>query len=312
MICIVSYQSKLYFELIKIDVAIEFIILKFKLKKMKLLKYIIPFIITFAFISCDDDTPNPVNEVEGLVKVQDFTNATHTIELFTESGVLNHGYNNITLRIKDIATAEYIEDANITWKPVMHMTSRMHSCPKSDVVKVVGAETTYNGYIIFQMAENADEGWDLTINYTINNIDYEVVEDISVPQSDKQVVTVFTGADGIKYILALIEPQDPKVAINDMTAGLFKMENMMSFPVVKDFLIKLDPRMPSMDNHSSPNNEDLNYNSFTDLYDGKLSLTMTGYWKLNLMLYNTNDELLKGEDVTVDNESSSLFLEIEF
>ncbi|MCF6223356.1 MAG: hypothetical protein L3J34_06465 [Flavobacteriaceae bacterium] len=279
---------------------------------MKLLKYIIPFIITFTFISCDDDTLDPINEVEGLVKVQDFTNATHTIELFTESGLLNHGYNDITLRIKDIATAEYIEHATITWNPVMHMTSRMHSCPKSDIVKVENAETTYNGYIIFQMAENADEGWDLTINYTIDGVEYSVVGDINVPQSEKQVVTVFTGADDVKYILALIEPQKPEVAINDMTVGLFKMESMMNFPVVANYKIGLDPRMPSMDNHSSPNNEDLNYNNFTDLYDGKLSLTMTGYWKLNLMLYNSNNELLKGEEVTVDNEGSSLFLEIEF
>lgn len=90
------------------------------------------------------------------------------------------------------------------------------------------------------------------------------------------------------------------------------MENMMSFPVVENYAIKLDPRMPSMGNHSSPNNKDLAYNSASKMYEGKLSLTMTGYWKLNLMLYNANSEMLKGEKVTEDNESSSLFLEIEF
>jgi hypothetical protein len=86
----------------------------------------------------------------------------------------------------------------------------------------------------------------------------------------------------------------------------------MRFPIVKNFTVKLDPRMPSMDNHSSPNNEDLTYNASSSMYDGKLSLTMTGYWKLNLMLYNTEAELLKGEEVTDTNESSSLFLELEF
>ena len=35
------------------------------------------------------------------------------------------------------------------------------------------------------------------------------------------------------------------------------MESMMSFPVVEDYKILLDPRMPSMGNHTSPNNEDL-------------------------------------------------------
>ncbi|MCF6308613.1 MAG: hypothetical protein L3J09_11775, partial [Flavobacteriaceae bacterium] len=71
-------------------------------------------------------------------------------------------------------------------------------------------------------------------------------------------------------------------------------------------------RMPSMGNHTSPNNEDLTYNSASKMYDGKLSLTMTGYWKLNLILQNENNEVLKGEEVTEENESSSLYLEIEF
>ena len=100
--------------------------------------------------------------------------------------------------------------------------------------------------------------------------------------------------------------------INAITIGLFKMESMMSFPVVENFKINLDPRMPSMGNHSSPNNQDLVYNAITKLYDGKLSLTMTGYWKLNLILRNQNNEILKGEAVTEENEASTLFLEIEF
>jgi len=281
---------------------------------MKFIKYIIPIFLGLAIISCSDDEGNddPVNEVQDLQKVQEFTNTTHIIELFTESGKLSLGYNNITLRITDKATDDYVENASITWKPMMHMMNMMHSCPKSEVVKVPNKKTIYRGYIVFQMPENAEEGWDLTIDYTIDGVEYEAEGDISVPKSDRQVVTVFTGADEVKYILALVEPQHPEVKVNDMMVGLYKMENMMSFPVVQNYFIKLDPRMPSMDNHSSPNNEDLTYNALFKMYNGKLSLTMTGYWKLNLMLYNAENDLLKGEEVTDENESSSLFLEIEF
>jgi len=273
-----------------------------------------PILLILLSISCSDENgiEDPVNEVQDLLKVQEFTNSTHIVELFTESGMLSLGYNNITLRITDITSGDFVENALITWKPIMHMTMMTHSCPKSDVSKVINKQTIYGGYIVFQMPENNDEGWDLTIDYTIEGNEYEVEGDISVPNSDKQIVTVFTGADEIKYILALIEPQNPEVKVNDMTVGLYKMENMMSFPVVENYTIKLDPRMPSMGNHSSPNNEDLTFNALTDMYDGKLSLTMTGYWKLNLMLYNSGAELLKGEEVTETNESSSLFLELEF
>jgi len=283
---------------------------------MKLLKYIFPILIAITIISCssddDNDTTDPINEVEGLTMVQEISNDTHSIELFTKSGQLEQGYNDITIRIMDKATNEYVENATFMWMPMMHMEMMSHSCPKSSLMKVEGKETIYNGYIVFQMPENADEGWDLTFEYSINEENFEADDDISVPASDKQVVTAFMGADEVKYIVAYIEPQTPEVMVNDMTVGLYKMENMMSFPVGENYTIMLDPRMPSMGNHTSPNNEDLVYNATSSMYDGKLSLTMTGYWKLNLMLHNQDGELLKGEMVTDENESSSLFLEIEF
>jgi len=283
---------------------------------MKLLIYILPILFVATFISCssddDDNTTDPVNEVEGLNLVQQISNDTHSIELFTENGELEQGYNEITIRIKDKTSDEFVENASFMWMPMMHMETMSHSCPKSELLKVAGKETIYKGYIVFQMPENENEGWDLTFNYMVNGNDFEAVGDIIVPMSPKKRVTVFMGTDQESYILALVGPNTPEVAINDMTVGLYKMENMMSFPVVENYKVMLDPRMPSMGNHTSPNNEDLMYSTASKMYDGKLSLTMTGYWKLNLMLQNENEEVLKGEEVTEENESSSLYLEIEF
>jgi hypothetical protein len=120
------------------------------------------------------------------------------------------------------------------------------------------------------------------------------------------------GTDGSRYIIALIEPKTPKIAINNMTVGLYKMETMMSFPVVENYKITLDPRMPGMGNHSSPNNTDLTFKAEDAMYHGNLSLTMTGYWVLNLKLLNTQNDVLKGEDITTEITQSSLYLEIEF
>jgi len=283
---------------------------------MKLLKYIFPILIAITIISCssddDDNTIDPINEVENLLMVQEISNVTHTIEIYTKTGELALGYNEITIRLKEISTQEFVENANFMWMPMMHMAMMSHSCPKSNLIKVQGKETTYSGHIVFQMPENADEGWDLNFDYSINEEDFTAVGDISVPASDKQVITTFIGTDDVKYILAYVAPKDPEVMVNDMTIGLYRMEDMMSFPVVENYTVMLDPRMPSMGNHTSPNNEALVYNADSSMYDGKLSLTMTGYWKLNLMLHNQDGDLLKGEMVTEDNESSSLFLEIEF
>jgi len=282
---------------------------------MKLLKYIFPILIAITIISCssdDDTTTDPVSEVENLLMVQEVSNDTHSIELFTKSGEFALGYNEITIRLKDLSTQEYVENATFMWMPMMHMATMNHSCPKSGLLKVQGKQTVYSGYLVFQMPENADEGWDITFDYSINGEDFTAVGDVSVPLGNKQVVTTFTATDDVKYILAYVEPQTPEVMVNDMTIGLYRMDDMMSFPVVENYTIMLDPRMPSMGNHSSPNNEDLVYNATTKMYHGKLSLTMTGYWKINLMLHNQDGNLLQGEMVTEDNESSSLFLEIEF
>jgi hypothetical protein len=70
--------------------------------------------------------------------------------------------------------------------------------------------------------------------------------------------------------------------------------------------------MPSMGNHGSPNNVDLTQSTSDEFYHGKLSLTMTGYWKINLQLVNASNDVLKGETVTESNEASSIFFEVEF
>lgn len=281
---------------------------------MKLIKYIIPITLVFFLFSCsnnDDLSEVIIDETAELLKVQDLSNDTHTVEVYTKTGMFVQGYNNVFLRVKDIATNNYVENAAITWKPVMHMTSMMHSCPISEVNKVENMNTLYSGYIIFQMAENASEGWSLTLDYTINGNQFTVTKDVSVPASAKKTVSVFL-ADGVKYIVSLVSPDYPEVGINNFVVSVHRMETMMSFPVIENFFIAQDPRMPSMGNHSSPNNTDLSFDAASKMYKGDLSLTMTGYWKLNLMLYNDANELVKGEAVTDTNEGSSLYLEVEF
>ena len=194
------------------------------------------------------------------------------------------------------------------------MMAMNHSCPKSDLSITEDYTTVAKGYIIFQMPGNADEYWDITVNYEVDGEEYSLTEtiDVTAPADGKQRVSSFMGTDDVRYILAMVEPMDPEVAINDMQAMLFKMESMMSFPLVENYTVTLDPRMPSMGNHSSPNNEDLTYDAASKSYKGKLSLTMTGYWKLNLKLLNSTGEVLKGEDITDENETSSLYFELEF
>ncbi len=282
--------------------------MKFQFKKSIL------FLLTIiAFASCSSDSTEPtINELDGLTKFKEIANTTHTIELYKQKGGLEQGYNEVNFRIKNNATGEYVKNATASWMPVMHMTSTTHSCPKSAITKNSSDGTLYQGYMVFQMAQNATEYWDLKIDYTINGADFAMTSVIDVPASLKQRVTTFKGTDDTKYIMAYAQPTTPKVAVNDMEVVVFKMQDMMNFPVVDNYKLKIDPRMPSMGNHSSPNNVDLTQVVAGGLYKGKLALTMTGYWKINLQLLNANNEVLKGEAVTAAVPASSIYFEIEF
>lgn len=281
-----------------------------------LLKYTLSLFLlasTLTFTSCSSDDSNPeADELANLTKFQEFANETHTVELYSHMGSLEQGYNEIALRIKDNATGDYVKNAEVNWMPIMHMAMMNHSCPKSAVEKVTPNGTLYEGYIVFQMAQNATEYWDLKVDYTINGTAYSATSVIDVPAAAKRRVNTFMGTDGKKYIVAYAEPHHPKVAVNDVVFGVWKMQDMMNFPVVDGYTVKIDPRMPSMGNHSSPNNVDATQVTAGGLYNGKLSLTMTGYWKINLQLLNAEGTVLKGEAITETVLESSIFFELEF
>jgi len=271
---------------------------------------------TLAFSSCSNDDDNAItptaNELEGLTKFKEISNDTHTIELFSHMGATQQGYNEIKLRIKDKTTNQYLKNATVSWMPKMHMAMMTHSCPYSEVKKITADGTLYEGYIMFQMAQNATEYWDLKIDYTIDSMAYTATSIIDVPASSKRTVNTFTGSDGVKYLVAYVAPEHPKVAVNDMVVGVWKMVDMMTFSVVDGYTVKIDPRMPSMGNHSSPNNVNAIQATSGDLYNGKLSLTMTGYWKISLQLAKPDGTIVKGEPIADAVTESSIFFEIEF
>lgn len=264
-------------------------------------------------LSCsnsDDSVPQETDPLEDFHLLESFQANGHFLEVYSRQESFMTGYNLLMLRIRD--QQGYVPHAEIDWNPVMHMASMAHSCPKSALSKTED-DTVHQGYIVFQMPSNSEESWELSLQYTIGGESYTASGRIEVvdPMDGKRTVNVFTGSDQQRYVLAML-PLEPKVAINDFSALLFKMENMMEFPALADHTITLDPRMPSMGNHSSPNNEDLTYDPAKAVYNGKLSLTMTGYWRLNLKLLDPQGQVLKGEDLNEEIQESSLFFELEF
>lgn len=269
--------------------------------------FLVGLLFSIFFLGCSKDkanTPQP-NELEGVILTSTISNTQHRIELYTKEGKFQTGHNEIFIQVKNHDGTLVNNLTSFTWMPVMNMMSMSHSCPFSTISQVTAKEFTYSGFIVFQMPGNASESWDITFNYSLNGITYTAKDLISVDAAPKRNVENFTGNDSIRYVLALVEPTSPKIGLNDMKALLYKKENAMSYLPVENCTIKINPFMPSM-GHGSPNNVDLASVS-NGLYQGKLSLNMSGYWYINLQLLDASQNIVKGEE-----NNSSIYFEVEF
>src|SRR5690554_4473178 len=110
---------------------------------MNTLSYIFTFLIlSITFTNCSDDADDgPVvpDPVEGLHKIYEFSEANHSIEIYSEKTNLEVGYNEIFIRIKKSA-GDYLSDAAPSWMPMMQMQNMSHSAPHSALGNV--AEST--------------------------------------------------------------------------------------------------------------------------------------------------------------------------
>jgi hypothetical protein len=216
--------------------------------------------------------------------------------------------------LKNNKTGNFVEDATLSWKPLMHMASMSHACPYSYIQKVTNTKTLYKGYFIFIMASDDTDYWEITYDYTNgNDTIVEAANKVTVNNSTGRVrYKSFMGSDNVTYFLALVGPTTPQVGSNDITAYLYKKVDMLTFSPVKDYTIQIDPRMPDMDNHTSPSNVNLTYNSTSEVYKGELNLTMTGYWKINLIVRDASNTVIKGDSITDTTLASSIYFELEF
>jgi hypothetical protein len=254
-----------------------------------------------------------INETPELTKIQEVSNSDYTFSLYTKSGNLTTGYNRIYFQVKDKSTGSLIlnKDMQLSWKLMMQMPSMSHSCPYSDIAKTSGMQTLYDSFAIFPMASDAEDVWNLTLNYNIGSKSGSVQLNPNVSAANLQNLQNFAGSDGKNYFIALVEPSAPKMGTNDMTAYLYEMQDMNTFVPVDNFTVKIDPRMPAMENHNSPNNIDLT-SSNSGLYSGKVNFTMSGYWKINMIVLDSDNQTIAGEEVTDTNPASSLFFELQF
>ncbi|WP_452218850.1 hypothetical protein [Lacinutrix undariae] len=289
---------------------------------MKHLHFIV-IAISVVITSCTIDKTDYNSEISTEIteyfefeEVTSISNGYYEITIEALNGEFFKGYNEIHLKVRNTQTNENLENLEVTFLPIMtDANGNKTSCPHEFYLNYDTTNEYYLGYSVFTNESDSTVSWELYVSVTDNNETLSVNTPITIEEQTNMNLnmTAFTGNNDEQYFIALVAPQSPSVAQNDLVAGIYTYNqptnsagvfpdpSQFSYSIVENHTLLLDPRMPepSMGNHSSPNNQDLTQG--TDrLYHGVVNYTMTGNWTLNLIFQDENGQTIKGTEVSTE------------
>ncbi len=244
--------------------------------------------------SCKKDEPttttsDPITNTPYVEIASATTSSNKTVMLYAKSGTLEAGYTPLYVKVKDGNNAA-IENANVTFAPLMTMTSMSHSCPLEQPVYNTTSEY-YEGVVVFTMASTSGT-WTLDVDVDGETVTFQL--DIAEPAT--KMVGAYMGTDNESYIVALVRPNTWTVGMNDFNIVIYHKASMMSFPADDTFTMLFEPEMVSMQ-HSSPNNV-APVSTGNGYYAGTVNYTMTGDWRLHFELQKNGSTIV--QDAYVD------------
>ncbi len=202
------------------------------------------------------------------------------------------GFNYVYVDVYDSITDEKASGWNLTYAPLMTMMmeggTMKHTCPVEQPV-FDNELKAFAGASVFIMPTTAMGSWEFEINYTNSEGEGSVSFGINVVEKENPALLSFLSESNPdkKYFVALINPANPDVGVNDFELGIYTKESMMSFPADDGLTISIEPEMPSMD-HGSPDNVDP-VSMGNGRYKGKVNFTMTGLWHINMVIEDDTD-----------------------
>lgn len=230
-------------------------------------------LLAIGLFSCENSSTGPENETPSYTLLTEGYAAGAKVLLFVEKDP-EMGFNRLFVSLKDSTTDEALDNAQVTFMPMMQMPTMTHSAPYENPIATTPVDGYWGGAVVFVMAGN----WMLEVHVENGGVSDYV--EFSVPVSGNSNVQVATGTDGTLYFLTLVEPAAPTVGMNTFMVAVHKRETMMSHPAVTALTLNMTPTMPSM-GHGSPNN--VNPTHFSEgHYEGEVNFTMSGDWEVAL------------------------------
>ena len=238
----------------------------------------------------------------------------YNVFAYTKTGALHSGYNDIYFVATKQSTGNYIKNFDVTnITPLMHMVKMdmYHSTPVGP-----NAASFNDGYLAVKrtwvsfVMNTSDAGsWTLSYDALVlgktGGVEKKDVVVNALPDGQAWLKSFKVGDD--TYYLSLVNPNEWQTGTNGIRAYVSKKSAKATTPytLASDiFTIDIDPRMPDMGNHTSPDNTALTKQT-DGSYQGTINLTMTGLWRIHLTVRNADGDIVAG-----GGELSSLYWDV--
>ena len=232
---------------------------------------------------------------------------------YSRNGSFHTGYNEIFFVATKKKNGNYIKNFDIEGlTPLMLMVkmNMKHSTP------VGGSAESFNDnylavkrtWVSFVMNTSEAGSWTLGYNVSVlgskGGIEAADITVDALPEGQAWLKSFKVGND--TYYLSLMNPTDWQTGKNTITAYVSKKNTPATTPyglAQEQFTIEIDPRMPDMGNHTSPDNVALTKQA-DGSYQGTVNLTMTGRWRIHLAVKDAQGNVVAGGDDLADGYSS--------
>ena len=261
---------------------------------------------------------NFLQTVKIIPELSTVVDGQYNVFTYSRNGSFHTGYNEIFFVATKKKNGNYIKNFDVTSvMPLMLMVkmNMKHSTPVGGKAETfdetrLAVKRTWVSFLM-----NTSESGSWTLGYDVSVLG----SNGGIEAADITVDALPDGQAWLKnfkvgdqtYFLSLVNPTDWKTGKNTIAAYVSKKSNPITTPYAlakEQFTIEIDPRMPDMGNHTSPDNTPLTLKS-NGSYQGTVNLTMTGRWRIHLTVKDAQGNVVAGGDELSDG-FSSLFWDV--
>lgn len=257
---------------------------------------------------------NFLQTVKIIPELSTVVDGQYNVFAYSKTGKFHTGYNEIFFVATKKKNGNYIKNYDIDGlTPLMLMVkmNMKHSTPVGGKAESFNKDylAVKRTWVSFVMNTSEAGSWTLGYNVSVLGSNGSIeATDITVdalPEGQQWLKSFKVGND--TYYLSLVNPTDWITGKNVITAYVSKKNTPATTPyglAEEQFTIEIDPRMPDMGNHTSPNNTPL-IKQEDGSYQGTTNLTMTGLWRIHLKVKDSEGNVVAGGE-----EGSTLFWDV--